>query len=817
MVSKSDRLPLAGVRVVEMTDGLLDMTGRLLADLGAEVTKVEVVDASDNRSTAASQDGRRPLRFLVENFNKSSVALDPSSTAGLAQLWTLLESTDILIQASHRADEQVLDSEAVHARFPHLVVLSISDFGATGPYRGFVATDLVQLAMGSQLSRSGVWPREPCPMPFDLAHQSSAAQAAWAALVAYYGGLESGHGDCIDFSVFEATIEVVDPPFGTTGTATAGTMRSQEPVDPATTEWTRPKSRPYPIYPCADGYVRCLVLAPGQWQAMFSWLGEPEEFREPRFQTIIGRDQEKEALGRAYVELFRGRTKSELAAEGQTRGIPIAPVLNLAEVVEQEHFRQRGAFVDAELAPGVAAVIPSGFVEIDGERIGFRHRAPLLGEHNDALASVAGGEDFPPEVKRPGHQCAAPRVLPLSGLRVIDFGSIVFGAEVGRLFADLGADVIKVENSAFPDKYRGGAEAGSLIAKNFALGNRGRRSFGVDTRTVEGRGLVERLVKSADVVVSNFKPGTLERLGLGYAELSTVNPRIIWMSSSGFGDSGQWASWLAYGPAVRSAAGLTSIWHYPDDPGEFGDTTTVYPDHAAARVAGLAILSALIRRRVDGTGAKIQVSQAEVVLNHLSEQFGRESLGIFETERDGVPWGVYPCSGDDEWCVICVRDDGDWARFCEALGNPSWAEDPRFADQDARSVNRKVVDAAVRAWTEQHTPAFVTELLQEHGVPAGSMNRPIQLLADPHLAARDYLAAQAQPGFDEPLTTVRRPFLARHIQSAAISPSPEMAQDTETICSEVLGIQTSEAQRLVDDGVLQLSKSSAPAAGVSAS
>ncbi|WP_207841630.1 CaiB/BaiF CoA-transferase family protein [Williamsia soli] len=802
MTSKLEDLPLAGVRVVELTDGLLDMTGRILGDFGADVIKVEAC-----HTTRFSVEGRTSepnLQFLVENFNKSSVALESRDLAD-ERFYSLLASADIFIQAGHRYADHPVEAEELLARFPHLVVLSVSDFGSTGPYSDFVATDDVHLAMGSQLSRSGVWPREPATIPFDLAYQSSAAQAAWAVVSAYYQRLVRGHGDHIDFSVFEAAIEVIDPPFGTAGTASAGTKTAGAPTDPYSSEWGRPKSKPYPTYPCADGFVRCLVLAPGQWKAMYGWLGEPAEFSDPKYQTILGRDQEKDALERAYIELFRHWTKADLAVEGQARGIPIAPVLTLAEVAAQHHFAQRGAFIKAELDDDINAVIPSGFVEIDGERVGFRHRAPRPGEHNGSLGAVdnLSVKTAPHTGKTSGSIASEPNPLPLTGVRVIDFGSIVFGAEIGRLFADLGADVIKIENSAFPDKYRGGSEPGSLIAKNFALGNRGRRSFGVDTRAPEGRDLVKQLVVSADVVVSNFKPGTLERLGLGYAELSAVNPQIVWMSASGFGDTGDWASWLAYGPSVRSAAGLTSLWRYPDDPGGFGDATTVYPDHAAARIAGVAILSSLIRRRNRGMGANIRVSQAEVVINQLAHEFAREGVGLDPAYVPGAPWGAYQSAGEDDWCVICVRDDADWASFCSALGHPTWSADPMFSDAEARIANRDELNAHISQWATDHSAIAIMELLQSHRVPAGVMNRPPELLNNPQLLARDYLGQQVQPGFDDPLNTVRRPFLSRRIEIPAIRESPAMGRDTLAICSELLELDAAEVERLVGQSVLQ--------------
>ncbi|MBY4208121.1 CoA transferase [Rhodococcus fascians] len=803
MTMHASTLPLKGVRVIEMSDGLLDMAGRILADFGADVTKI--LNAPSSHSGPYPSDiTRTDIGFLTTNFNKSGMSLDLSNPDDLTRLWGLLETADIFIQTSHLAADQIIDAAEAQARFPGLVVLSASDFGATGPYSGFVATDAVHLSMGSQLSRSGTWPREPALVPFDLAYQSAAAQAAWAALVAHYQKVRTGRGDQIDFSVFEAVIEIVDPPFGTAGTASAGTKKAESPTDPYSSEWGRPQAKPYPIYPCADGFVRCLVLAPAQWRAMYAWLGEPEAFSDPKYLTILSRDKDKELLEAAYIDHFRDRTKADLAAEGQARGIPISPVLSLAEVSHEEHYEQRGAFVYADIDEGTCVRIPSGFVEMDGKRLGFRHAAPRITTERSEKTWPTHSETRHRELDEgDGTNTAASYSLPLSGIRVVDFGSIVFGAEAGRLFADLGADVIKIENKAFPDKYRGTSEPGSLIAKNFALGNRGRRSFGVDTRTPEGRDLVKNLVEKSDVVVSNFKPGTLERLGLGYAELSEVNPNIVWMSSSGFGDTGAWSTWLAYGPGVRSASGLTSMWRYSDDPAGFADGTTVYPDHTAARIAGVAILSALLRRDQGGGGADIRVSQAEVVLNQLTEQFARDYLGESPVTIEGAPWGVFQCSGDDQWCVVCVRDDDDWASMCKALGNPAWTQDARFADRQSRIEYRTELDVHVREWTKTQSAMSVMITLQSAGVPAGVMNRPPELLEDPHLIARDYIALQEQPGFDRPLNTVRRPFRSHNITNPPIQKSPSMGQNTVAICSDVLGLSTDAIDRLVAEQILQ--------------
>ena len=173
---------------------------------------------------------------------------------------------------------------------------------------------------------------------------------------------------------------------------------------------------------------------------------------------------------------------------------------------------------------------------------------------------------------------------------MLDFGVIVLGAEAARLFADQGAEVIKVESRAFPDGAR-------VSPVHFAIGHRGSRSVGVNLRSAEGVEVVKRLVAESDVVLANFKPGTLEKLGLGPRTLHEINPGIVIAGSSAVGATGPWSSWMGYGPLVRCASGLTSLWRYPDDAESFSDSTTIHPDHYAARVTAITALAALIARR----------------------------------------------------------------------------------------------------------------------------------------------------------------------------------------------------------------------------
>jgi crotonobetainyl-CoA:carnitine CoA-transferase CaiB-like acyl-CoA transferase len=780
--------PLADVRVVDMAEDRGEMCGRYLADLGADVVRVEPPGGSPSRAQAPLHRGVS-LPFIMNNAGKRSVVIDLEAPEGRDRLLRLLDGADIWIETCRPGALAAagIGPDLVRARNPLLVVLSISDFGQTGPYRTWVATDWTLLAMGGVLSRFGLPGREPLMPPGGLALQVTAMQAAWAALVAYWNRLETGVGDHIDFSLYEATAQVVDPALGTVGTAQAA---GYEPTR------DRPAPGPYPIFRCCDGHVRLVLLAPRQWRAMRAWLGEPDELQDPDLETIPGRARAADRLHAIFEQHFHDRGKHELTREGQARGVPVAPVLTPADVLAAEHFRARGAIARAELAAGLEADAPTGFVEIDGVRVRSAGRAPQAGENDGevfaepAAARHAGvvGDGGPPR-------------RPLEGLRVLDFGVIVVGAELGRLFCDQGADVIKIESSAFPDGAR-------VSPVHFAIGHRGSKSVGVNLRSPEGVEVLKRLIARCDVLLANFKPGTLDKLGLGADVLREINPALVVVNSSAMGATGPWSTWMGYGPLVRCSSGLTSLSRYPDDAECFADGTTIHPDHYAARVTAIAALAALIARRRSGRGAEIATAQAEAILMQIGALLVEEGLypGAIEATgnagRHAAPWGVYPCAGDDEWCTVTVRDDDDWRRLRAAVGDPPWAAVPELETTPERLGRRAELDEHLTAWTRSRSPRQVTATLQAAGVPAGFMQRSDEYEDDPQLQARDFFRVLEQPGL-EPVTVDNAPFRSERIPEPAHARAPELGEHTRDVCAALLGMEAREIDGLVATGALE--------------
>ncbi|WP_374215816.1 CaiB/BaiF CoA transferase family protein [Frankia sp. AiPs1] len=810
-------MPLSGVRVLDLTTGPLAAIGRHLAEWGADVLRVEPPGGAADRRT-----GRRvagvSLGFAAANLGKRAVSLDLSRPADRERFTALLADADILLESTPPSGPEAttLDVEGIRREHPSLVVLSATPFGRTGPHAGWQATSPVLHALSGELSRSGIPGREPLLPPGDLPYDCAAAQAVFVVLLAYLERLRTGLGDHLDFAVLDGAVAALDPGYGIAGSATAGVPASKLPRG-------RPEARhQYPIIPCADGFVRLCILAPRQWRAMFGWMGRPAQFADPSYDKLSTRFASTTLLP-AIARFFADKTRAELEQAGQRHGVPTAAVLDLAEALDSEQVRARGAFTPVELAPGISAPFPNGVLELDGHRAGIRGPAPTLPPDSAAARSWAtrpAPAPAPAQAQAPisgptpgsGDAAADPGGRPLAGLRVLDLGVIVVGAEQGRLLADQGADVIKVENNAFPDGSRQ-ARDGSAITVTFAAGHRNKRSLGLDLRSPRGRDLFLRLVADTDVVLTNYRPGTLESLGLGYDVLGKANPAVIVVDSSAFGSTGPWSRRLGYGPLVRACAGLTAQWRYPGEADGFSDALTVYPDHVAARIGIAGVLALLIRRRRTGTGGTVSVSQTEVMLGHTAATAADKALLRAGAEVDGptgpdAPWGVFPTAGDDDWCVVTVRGNDDWQALCRVLGRPDLATEPALTSANGRAGARDRIDAALTDWLAQHSVVEAMTRLQAAGIPAGAMLRVSELPSFPYYAQRGVFRLSGHPHIRQTFYLENAPVHSDRLPDPPDNPAPLLGEHTEQILRAELGLTDAETAELLsaDDRIAGASR-----------
>lgn len=798
MTEIGNQRPLKGLKILDLCQGRGDLCGRYLADLGAHVILVEPTSGSPARHYQPLIDGTSAW-FATHNINKHSLALDAEIASDQETFFHLALSADLIIYSRTPTALRWIESieTSLRAANPGLVTLAISDFGDSGPYTEYRATNAVHMAMTGVLARSGIKDREPLLPPGQLAYEASSIQAAWVALVAYWQRLHTGQGGAMDLSIFEATCQLLDPSLGVTGSAALGKTAAQ-----LVQRGRPPVGKGYPFFPCSNGYVRVCVLNPRQWQAMRAWLGNDHPYQDPIYDRLSERFKHQREINLLIANLFANLTSEQLVIEGQQRGIPIATVATPKQVLQDPHFTARKVFVDLPLTAQHSAQAPSGFIKINGQRMGVRSPAPPL---NSGTASFSESKPCLPAQDQPLNTSRRP----LEGIRVIDLGVIVAGAELGRLFADQGAEVIKIESKAYPDGLRQTLRD-EVITESFAQGSRGKKSLGLNLRSENGRRIFKKLVAGADIVASNFKPGTMDSLGFGYDQLKAINPRIIVSESSALGGSGPMSRSMGYGPLVRASSGLSGLWRYPSEEDSFADSITIIPDHLAARVSAVAILALLIERERSGQGGTVSLSQAETILMCLSTELFAESLRPGSLNATGnvgqfdSPANIFPCAGDDEWCAIEVCNNSDWHNLCQAIGRQDLIDNPSYQSSQQRLANRQQVEDIVCAWTQTLPPRQVMETLQKAGVAAGMMQRISELPNDPHLLARDFFRINKQPGISSPLLTENGPVGRSHLPEPEIRPAPLMVQHTREVISDLLQMGDKEIDTLIANGDLEV-------------
>ncbi|NNE75041.1 MAG: hypothetical protein HKN26_15350 [Acidimicrobiales bacterium] len=795
--SVTDR-PLQGLRIVDLADGKGDLCGRLFADLGAEVIRVEPPEGAAARLLPPIL-GEHSLWFGYRNAGKRSVVLDRTDAADAERFQQLLATADVCIDSSGPSGAAGVTAADLAAAHPHLIVLSMSDFGLTGPYADYVGTDSVLHALAGMVFKAGIPSREPLLPPGTIAYDAASVTAAFAVLCALIQGAPTGAGQLIDFSVLQAVAQLADwSMINASATINAGSIPGE----------VRNGSGPvYAIFPCKTGYVRLVILSPRQWKSMLEWLGNPDYLQDPELESFLGRFSIADAvLNPLYEELFSTMSMQEVAVEAQRRGIVCTPVLTADDVMANEHFESRGTFVPLPVVDGadVSARFASGFFELDGVRQGPQRPAPALGVDTDAVFADLGPANPPPTGP-------LEPALPLAGMRVMDFGHGGVGVEAGRMLAEYGAEVLKIESVAYVDFIR--VVLGGFMSPSFASSSRSKKGFAANAKTEGGRNVLLDIAKISDIVIENNSTGTMDQMNMGFAAFREANPRIVMVSSQLLGSRGAWSHWKGYGPNSQPVGGLVDLWDYaPNEDGSRdgpAGSGSIFPDHLAGRMCAVAALAGVVGRNRHGLGTLAEVAQIEMVtgvLGDLLAKAGAEpgSVQPQGNRRDrGAPWGMYPCAGDEQWVAISVESDEQWQALVGVLGSPDWATDSALASAAGRHAAADLIDEKLGAWTSGHDHYDVQANLQAAGVPAGVMLTGAGQLSDPHLVARGYVVEVEQPPIG-PLHFEGPAFTATAMASAFIGPAPVMGGDTVAFCRDVLGMPQDEIDALIADGSLEL-------------
>jgi len=391
---------------------------------------------------------------------------------------------------------------------------------------------------------------------------------------------------------------------------------------------------------------------------------------------------------------------------------------------------------------------------------------------------------------------------PLEGLRVIEMGSLIAGPFCGQLMGDMGADVIKLEAPGEGDPMRQWGQGAKpawwrVIARN-------KRSVSLDLRQPKGQEIARQLAARVDILIENFRPGTLEKWGMSPAQLHALNPRLIIVRVSGYGQTGPYADRAGFGLVGEAMGGWRAIVGEPDRPP--ARTGVSIGDTLAATYGCMGALAALHHRAQTGRGQVIDSALYESVLQVMESLIADYGASGHARERTGsilpriAPSNAYPCSDGD--IVIGANQDNLFQRFCEAIGHPEWSADPRYKTHLARADVQAELDEMISAWTRKHTVAEIDALMVRAGVPAGPINRPGQIIADPHVVARNAIHWEDHPELGRiPMQNVFPRF--SETQGEVRRPAPDtVGQHTDEVLGALLGYDSAILTQLRKENVI---------------
>jgi crotonobetainyl-CoA:carnitine CoA-transferase CaiB-like acyl-CoA transferase len=390
---------------------------------------------------------------------------------------------------------------------------------------------------------------------------------------------------------------------------------------------------------------------------------------------------------------------------------------------------------------------------------------------------------------------------PLHGIRVLDFTWMLAGPYATRIFADFGAEVIKVQSK----KTARGAE--SNLTGYFNTWNRNKRSITLDLSHPEAREMVLKLTAKSDVVIENFSPRVISNWDLNYEKLKEVKPDLIMLSMSAMGHGGPSKDYVAFAPTLHALSGLTFLTSFEKDaPIGLG---YAYADIVAGLYATIAVLAALEYRDRTGQGQYIDLSEYEAICTLMGPSLLDASVNDKEILPEGncpdyieaAPHGCYKCSGEDRWCVIAVFNEEEWESLCRVLGHPDWTKEERFTTVAKRKENRKGLDDLLTKWTIQHTAEEVVNLLQMAGIASGVVQNAEDLSKDPQLMASNFFVQLQHSVLGETISS-RSPIRFEEDSTVGWKAAPLLGEDNRYVFLKLLGLTESDLSSYAEKGII---------------
>ncbi|MGD9751851.1 MAG: CaiB/BaiF CoA transferase family protein [Acidimicrobiia bacterium] len=823
---------LTGLRVLDASDHRGQLAGQILADLGAEVILIEPPGGSPSRRVGPFIDGHEQdpdgsLWFWSYNRGKRSVVLDlhgdgadpARADADRERFRELVRSADVLIDSAipgsmSEAGRGLGPSELAELN-PALVHTSITPFGQDGPKARWHATDLIVVAAGMQLSMMGDSDRPPVRVPLEQAFLHASAEAAAATLIALRERRRSGLGQHVDVSAQQAILQATQS-YALSSLLNAAEIRRMSGGTKAGPFNVRVRSK------AADGYVSNTILfgeAIGPFgRRLFEWIHAEGECTddELHFEWIdfVAAVTEGRRSPAEYdhiqdvAEAFTAkRTKAELLAEALRRRLLLVPIANVADVVEAEHYQVRDYWRTVEPpALGRPIRVPGPFVKCSKTPLQIPTTVPGVGADTEqVLADVTRRPDAPVPVPI---GMDAPAGGALEGVKILDFMWVMAGPASTRVLADHGATVVRVETFNRTETARtigpflndlGGSENSGLYQNM----NAGKLGITLDLAKPEARGVIEDLVRWADIVTDSFSPKAMRGWGLTYEDLCAIKPDIIVASTCLFGQYGPLSSLAGFGTMGAAMSGFYEMTGWPDRPpaGVFG----AYTDYLSPRYLTCALLAALEHRERTGEGQYLDLSQAEASMGFLAPAVldyganGRLAPAMGNRHPTMVPHGVFPVAGEDRWIAIAVEGDEQWRALCCVAG---FGGELAALDGAARRAREDELEATIAAWTNARDGFELQQTLQDGGVAAHVVQTSADLATDPQLVHRNHFRNVAHA--DHGTFWIEGPrFKLSRSPDQVRNAGPSLGQHTFVVLVGILGYDDERVGEVAAAGVLE--------------
>lgn len=770
---------LEGLVIVEFAKTLAGQAaGGLLADMGAQVVRVEPTSGTGTQSfrlRGPSLPGEADsLYFQCENRGKLSLSVDFTDLSMNQSLTRLLASADAVIEdlGPGVIEDFGLSLDTYARANERLSMLRISPFGSNGPLANERSDDRIAQAFSGVQYATGFSDRRPIVVAGPIAEYWTAMLGASGLLMAILHARRSGRGQTIDLALYEAVLRLADREiaiYGRYGTIPARSGNESSQVAPAG------------IFETGDGRFIALSGAGDQpFRRLCAAIGVPELSEDEMFHTEESRLAHGSEINGFVREWIRARTFSDVTDLFVQKSVTAAPILSAADIVADPHLQARQSIASLSSISGKSFLAPGVTPRLSRTPGARPLCAPRLGEHNSLFRGahfVVDGREQIADSKTGETGMAA-----LSGIRVVDLGRWLAGPVAATLLADFGADVIMVELPGSRPCAESPIAARELA---FLATNRNKRSVTLDIRTELGRRALLDLVAVSDVLVENFRVGTLERWGLGPLDLLQVNPTLVMLRASGYGQTGPYARRPAFNPVGLAIGGATYVGGWPDRPPLRDGVTAA--DYTTALMGQFGVLCALLRRHRDGLGQVVDVSLVESVLRMTGDLLAVQSgLGITR-ERAAGAWPLYPIAFTDR------AADGRYV----AVSADSWMEVRYALDGLDIAVGRSAanVSKALSDYVRRRGAKDVVISLRSTGLAASVVQNLADVSGNVQTVSRQNLISLRQDGVGEILLPDALPKMSSTPGCVTSAPL-EAGRENHSVLHELLGYEHARISKI---------------------